>query len=124
MEMAMKDADASSGVDALSREDEETKSLDQQVAEQLQELFQALGVKSEERITIEVENPSGNLSVSKDHPLAGEIEASLRSDQQLSGNIRRLAERDAFFGAAPFAANSKLDVEVAEDQIAPQLTWR
>jgi hypothetical protein len=123
MEMAIKDADASSSVDAINEEDEEAKSLDQQVAEQLQALLESLGVKSDERVTIEVENPSGDLSVSKDHPLAGEIEASLRSDQQLSGNIRRLAQRDAFFGAAPFAANSKLDVEF-EGGSQVRLDWR
>ena len=124
METAMKDADASSGVDALSQEDEEAKSLDQQVAEQLQALLESLGVKSDERVTIEVENPSGDLTVAADHPLAGEIEASLRNDEQLSGNIRRLAPRDAFFGAAPFAANSKLDVEVVEDQAVASMDWR
>jgi hypothetical protein len=124
MEMAMKDSDETSGVDAFGQEDEEAPSLDQQVAEQLQALFQALGVKSEERVTIEVDNPSGDLSVADEHPLAGEIEAALRSDEQLSGNIRRLAARDAFFGAAPFAANSKLDIEVAEDLAVARMDWR
>jgi hypothetical protein len=123
MEMAMQDADASAGVDALGQEDEEAKSLDQQVAEQLQALLESLGVQSDDRVTIEVENPSGDLTVAADHPLASEIEAALRSDDQLSGDIRRLAARDTFFGAAPFAANSKLDVDF-QDAALVRMDWR
>jgi hypothetical protein len=123
MEMAMQDADASAGVEALGQEDEEAQSLDQQVAEQLQALLESLGVQSDDRVTIEVDNATGELSVLDDHPLAGEIEAALHGDAQLAGNIRRLAARDGLFGAAPFAANSRLEVELAEEQGAPQLTW-
>jgi hypothetical protein len=74
-------------------------------------------------VTIEVDNATGELSVLDDHPLAGEIEAALHGDAQLEGNIRRLAARDGLFGAAPFAANSRLEVELAEEQGAAQLTW-
>jgi hypothetical protein len=123
MEMAMKDADATAGVEALGQEEDEAKSLEQQVAEQLQALLESLGVKSDDRVTIEVDNAAGELSVLDEHPLAGEIEAALHADARLEGNIRRLAAKDGLFGAAPFAANSRLEVELADDQGMPQLTW-
>ncbi|MBA3481048.1 MAG: hypothetical protein H0T51_04440, partial [Pirellulales bacterium] len=114
MEMAMQNVDASAGVEALGQEDEEAESLEQQLAEQLQALLESLGVQSDDRVTIEVDNATGDLSVAGDHPLAAEIEAALHGAAQLEGNIRRLAARDGLFGAAPFAANSRLEVELAE----------
>jgi hypothetical protein len=123
MEMAMKDADATAGADALTQETEEVQALDQQVADALQSLLTSLGVKDDDRVTIEVENPSGDIKVAADHPLSGEIEAAIRSDGQLSGKLRRLAERDTFYGSVPFAANSKLDVEF-EGDVLVRMDWR
>ena len=123
MQMAMKSAEPTAAVEELA-EESETESLQQQVARQLQELLQSLGIAPGDRVTIEVDNATGDLEVGDDHPLAGPIEAALDSDAQLEENIRRLAEQDALFGAAPFAANSKLQVEVAEEQSSALLEWR
>ncbi len=123
MQMAAKAAEPTASVDDFT-DDTEPESLQQQVARQLQELLQALGLPSGDRVTLEVDNATGDVFVDDDHPLAGEIEAALRSDSQLEENVRRLAEIDGLFGAAPFAANSKLEVEVAEDQRLADLRWR
>lgn len=123
MQMAAKAAEPTAPANDFT-DKTEGQSLQEQVARQLQELLQALGMQSGDRVTIEVDNATGDLLVDDEHPLAGEIEAALRSDSQLEKNVRRLAEIDGLFGAAPFAANSKLQVEVAEDQSLAELRWR
>ena len=124
MQMAVEAAAPNSSVEESAQGGDEAQSLQEQIARQLQEMLASLGVEAGDRVTIKVDSATGDLSVSDVHPLASEIEAALASDSKLAEDVRRLAEIDGLFGAAPFAANSKLDVEVAEDQSTALLQWR
>jgi hypothetical protein len=126
-DMLLKAAMTSNKASAVN---EGTKALDgdeglqEQVAGQLQQLLESLGVSAGEQVNLRVDRATGEVSVRDDHPLAGAIEESIRSNAQLVEEIRRLAEIDDVFGQAAFAVDSELRVEVAEDRAAARLEWR
>jgi hypothetical protein len=114
---------APTAADDSGEQAEDASTLHDQVAQQLQELLESLGVAPGDQVTLRVDNATGEISAD-DHPLSDAIEAALRTDSQLQSDIRHLAEADGLFGAAAFVADSKLQVKVAEDQRLATLAWR
>jgi len=110
--------------DESQEADDDAGSLQDQVARQLQQLLQSLGVAAGERVSINVDTASGDITVDDAHPLAAAIEEALRSDSQLEADVRRLAEINGLFDNSPFVNESELRIEVAEDQAAALLEWR
>jgi hypothetical protein len=103
---------------------EKSEGLEEEVARQLQELLESLGVPTGDCVTLRIDDASSGVSVDDDHPSAAAIDDALRGDAELSADIRRLAEINGLFDGSPFISNSKLRVEVAEDQSAALLDWR
>src|SRR5687768_16077177 len=72
--------DAASTVDSgdANQGAEESEDLEQQVARQLQELLSSLGVGAGERVTLRIDDATGEIKVDDNHPAAAAIEEALR----------------------------------------------
>jgi hypothetical protein len=101
---------------------DESASLHNQVAQQLQQLLESLGVASRDRVTLRIDSDTGKITAD-DHALAGEIEAAVQGNSKLREDLRRLAQSEPLFGHSPFA-DSELTVELADEQGAATLSWR
>jgi hypothetical protein len=103
-------------------EADDASTLQNRVARQLQQLLESLGLAAGDRVTLRIDQGSGEIQVD-DHPLANDVEAAIENDSQLKAEIKRLAELDSLFDSAPFM-DQELRVEVAEGQGAAALQWR
>jgi hypothetical protein len=101
--------------DAPARDSEATPSLEDKVAGKLQKLLKSVGVSAGERVTLHVDKKTGAIKVDDDQPLAADIEAALRDDKELAGDLRRLAKVKDIFHSSPLIAKSEVEATVGED---------
>jgi hypothetical protein len=91
-----------------------TPTLEADVLSKLQKLFKSVGVPEGERVTLHIDKKTGSITVGDDQPLAAEIEAALRNDTKLAGDIRRLAKVKDLFHSSPLIAETEVEAVVGE----------
>ena len=97
-------------------------SLDASVARRLQELLSSLGLRSGDRVKLEID-AAGDIRVADSDAGIGSIEAALNADPQLADDLRRLARSRSAPAGSPFG-EAELRIEVGESDAAAGLTWR
>jgi len=124
LKAAMSANESSAAGNEAQQDGDDNEPLQDHVARQLQELLGSLGIEAGERVRLQVDSASGDVSVADEHPFAAAIEESLNNNERLEADIRRLAEINGLFGHAPFGSDSELEIELSEDQDAALLAWR
>jgi hypothetical protein len=99
-----------------------TPDLESDVAGKLQKLLKSVGVPAGERVTLYIDKKTGAINVDDDQPLAADIEAALRADSELAGNLRRLAKVNDVFHSSSLIAQSEVEATVGDDETA-SLRW-
>lgn len=102
---------------------DEADSLEQQIAQRLQELLTSIEVQPGERMTLEVDDWTGDISVLGNAPNAAAIEEVIASDRELISAIKQLAHIEGRFDGSPFKSKSSLAVEVGGNGEAAKLQW-
>lgn len=120
---ATQDADHADGAAAANDETDATTDVDQRVAEQLQELFQSLGLESGDRIELRIDRASGEIAVRGYHPAAAAIDDAIRQRPELAEDLRHIAELTEQFNDGFASVETELTVEVGGEGETAVLEW-
>jgi hypothetical protein len=103
---------------------DQSASLHHRVAAQLQELLESCGLERGDRIELAIDPAAGEITVSKLHPAAADVEQALEQRPELLDDLVRLAELNATFDEGFAAAEAEAAIELGESGEPAQLEWR
>lgn len=114
---------AADSSDDSETEDGNSDSLQDRVAVDLRKLLASLGVDEGDRVQLQVDRESGEITVGNNQPLAAVIQDALKQDKPLADDVRRLAKTNDFFQGSSYKGEIELEIDMGAEQPSDLLQW-